>query len=194
MIQPGVGLNHTLITEISRFELMKRAFECGVPQGSVLGARLYSMFIYPISKIIKKHGLNYHCYADDMQIYMQCRDNDIGIHESNARFQNCILEISNWMMMNSLKIIIKIIFGSKPATYKNYSIKIDTSIMPATDCIKILGVSLDSMMTLSKHISNTCRTLYMQIRRINSIRPNLTEEAVKTVQYVVISIFYVGLL
>ena len=30
----------------------------------------------------------------------------------------------------------------------NFSLKIDTSIIPATDCIKILGVSLDSTMTL----------------------------------------------
>ena len=120
-----------------------RVFECGVPQGSVLGARLYSMFIYPISKIIKQHGLNYHCQADDIQIYMQCSDNDIDLHESISRLQNCILEFSNWMLMNSLKIngykTEFIIFGSKPATYKNYSLKIDTSIIPATDCIKFLG-------------------------------------------------------
>ena len=115
---------------------------------------------------------------------MQCRDNDIDIHESISRLQNCILEISNWMMMNSLKIngdkTEFIIFGSKPATYKNYFLKIDTSIILPTDCIKILGVSLDSTMTLSKHISNTCRTVYKHIRTINSIRPYLTEEAVKT--------------
>ena len=87
-------------------------------------------------------------------------------------------------MMNSLKIngdkteFIK--FGSKPSTFKHYSLKIDTSIIPATDCIKILGVSFGSTMTLGKHISNTCKTVYMHIQRINSIRPCLTEEAVKT--------------
>ena len=65
---------------------------------------------------------------------------------------------------------------------------IGSSVIPATDCIKILGVSLDSMLNLNKHISNTCRTVYMHLRRINSIRPYLTEEAVKTlIQSVVIS-------
>ena len=44
------------------------------------------------------------------------------------------------------------------------------------------------MLNLNKHISNTCRSVYMHLRRINSIRPNLTEEAVKTlIQSVVIS-------
>ena len=80
-----------------------------------------------------------------------------------------------------------IIFGSKPATYINFSLKIGCSVIPATDCINILWVSLDSMLNLNKHISNTCRTLYMYLRRINSIRPYLTEEAVKTlIQPVVI--------
>ena len=88
---------------------------------------------------------------------MQCRDSDIDIHDYISGLQNYVLESSNWMMMNSLKIngdkTEFIIFGSKPATYQNYSLKIATSIIPATDSrfIKILGVSLDSTMTLSKH-------------------------------------------
>ena len=89
-----------------------RVLVCGVPQGSVLGARLYPMFIYPISNIVKQHGVHYHCYADDMQ----CKDTDVDIQESITRLQNCILKISNWMMVNSLKIngdkTEFIIFGS----------------------------------------------------------------------------------
>ena len=102
------------------------------------------------------------------------------------------LEISKWMMVNSLKIngdkTEFIIFGSKLATYINYYFKIGSSVIPATDGSKILGVSLDSMLNLNKHIFNTCRTVSMHLRRINSIRRYLTEEVVKTlIQSVVIS-------
>ena len=41
-----------------------RVITCGVPQGSVLGARLYTMYIYPLTQIIKRHGIQYHTYAD----------------------------------------------------------------------------------------------------------------------------------
>ena len=113
---------------------------------------------------------------------MQCKDTDVDIQESITRLQNCILEISNWMKVNPLKISGDktefIIFGGKPATYINYSLKISSSVISATDCIKILGVSLDSVINLNKHISNACRIVHLRI--IHIIRPYLTEEVVKT--------------
>ena len=58
----------------------------------------------------------------------------------------------------------------------------------ASSTVKLLGVTLDTTMTLDKHITNTVRSVNMQLRKISTIRRYLSDSAVKTlVQSTVIS-------
>ena len=104
---------------------------CGVPQGSVLGARMYTIYVAPLANVINKHSINYHCYADATQIYLQCTNNTKNVQEAITRIQDCITDVSIWMSSSALKINEDkteiITFSAKHYTYDQMSIQIGTN-------------------------------------------------------------------
>ena len=47
-----------------------RKLKFGIPERSVLGPVLFSLYPPPLADILRSHGVEFHLYADYTQIYM----------------------------------------------------------------------------------------------------------------------------
>lgn len=94
--------NRYVFVKIGNERSEKMLLTCGVPQGSVLGPILFTMYTKQLSEIISSHGLNYHFFADDTQLYKSAVFEDI--HVLIDTISNCITDIKMWMDCNKLKL------------------------------------------------------------------------------------------
>ena len=157
----------------------------GVPQGSVLGPILFTMYIKPLSAIIDSHSITHHSFADDLQLQMSAPPDRISdlLHS----MQSCISDVKAWATANMLKLNDNktelILVTSKRTKHLHSlptSITIGNAQIPFKQSVKNLGFTLDCHLTMNAHVSNISRTCYFELRRLASIRRFLTSTATAT--------------
>ena len=74
----------------------------GVPQSSVLGPILLTMYIKHLSAIIDSHSIIHHSFADDLQLQMSAPPDRIS--ELLHSMQSCIGDVKAWATANMLKL------------------------------------------------------------------------------------------
>lgn len=174
----------TQFVVIDGIESKKIPLQYGVPQGSVLGPVLYTMYTQPLGDVIKESNLNYHMYADDTQLY-QCASL-YHIDTLAESVQSCIENVQAWMSANKLKMndekteIIPCTTKPKLKKLELDHINVGNTRIDFSFKAKNLGLNLDSALSMDVHINHLCKVLNFELRKLSQIRQYLDINATKT--------------
>ena len=132
---------------------------------------------------VMNNSINFHCYADDTQLYLSIKP---GEQFPLVKLRECLTDIKTWMtcnflLLNSDKTEV-IILGTQHLRNKlsNNIIYSDGITLTSSTTVKNLGVIFDEDLSFKSHIKQISRTAYFHLRNIAKIRHILNHNNAET--------------
>jgi len=153
---------------------LSRKLICGVPQGSVLGPLIFTLYSSGLSEVVTARGLEYQSYADDVQMIADAAAEHLPAAIDNL--QLCMQDVDHWMTSNRLCLNTAktelTFFGTRQQLAKitMTTVQLGGVAIPVGTVTTSLGVRLDSSLSMSPRVCDLVRTCHYHLRQIRSIR------------------------
>jgi hypothetical protein len=147
-------------------------------QGSVLGPLLFLIYLTGINEVIAPFNIQYKLYADDLQLFVTTSVLQLPL--AILRMQNCISAVKSWFSSSLLTLndtkTEAILLGTSGQLSKCTSshIMIGDLRIPFSSSVRNLGITLDSSLDFSSHISNVCSKSYMRLRLVSRLKRSVS--------------------
>ena len=164
-----------IVTMINNVMSNERVLTHGVPQGSLLGPLLFTIFINDLPKIFNL--CHVHLYADDTVIYFSHKCPTVVESVLNDEMEY----LDKWMSRNKLLInytkTVTMLIGTRHKLSKcnvlNVKIR-DTNIVKV-DSTKYLGINIDNELKWDAHINIMCQKISKLIGFLGRLRHIINE-------------------